>query len=45
MAEKEKADLQKQHTEAFQVLVEETNARLRKVESEYNDQQAITVSI
>jgi hypothetical protein len=30
-SEKEKADLQKQHTQAFQVLVEETNARLRKV--------------
>jgi hypothetical protein len=42
--EKEKADLQKQHTEAFQALVEETNLRLKKVESEYNDQQTITVS-
>ena len=30
-SEKEKAELQKQHTQAFQVLVEETNARLRKV--------------
>lgn len=41
--EKEKSDLQQQHTQAFQVLVEETNARLKKVEAEYNEQQLITV--
>jgi len=40
--EKEKSDLQKQHTNALQLLVEETNGRLRNVESEYNEQQAIT---
>lgn len=42
--EKEKFDLQKQHTSAFQDLVEETNLRLKKVESEYNEQQSITVN-
>ncbi len=40
--EKEKSELQKQHTNALQVLVEETNSRLKNVESEYNEQQAIT---
>lgn len=44
-SEKEKSELQKQHTQAFQVLVEETNARLRKVEGEYNDQQVITDNV
>jgi chromosome segregation ATPase len=34
--------LQKQHTKAFQDLVDETNIRLKKVESEYNDQQNMT---
>ena len=41
-SEKEKSDLQKQHTHAFQTLVDETNMRLKKVECEYNDQQTIT---
>lgn len=40
--EKEKFDLQKQHTKAFQDLVDETNLRLKKVESEYNEQQNLT---
>ena len=41
--EKDKFELQKQHTSAFQELVEETNLRLKKVECEYNSQQSITV--
>lgn len=43
--EKEKFDLQKQHTKAFQDLVDETNLRLKKVECEYNEQQSVTVRI
>ena len=41
--EREKFELQKQHTKAFQDLVDETNFRLKKVDSEYNTQQNITV--
>ena len=41
--EREKFELQKQHTKAFQDLVDETNYRLKKVDSEYNNQQNITV--
>lgn len=41
--EKDKFELQKQHTCAFQELVDETNLRLKKVECEYNSQQSITV--
>ncbi len=43
--EAEKFELQKQHTRAFQDLVDETNQRLKKVECEYNQQQNITVSV
>lgn len=43
--EKEKFDMQKSHTKAFQDLVDETNVRLRKVEAEYNQQQLINVMI
>lgn len=41
--EKEKFDLQKSNTKAFQDLVDETNLRLKKVEAEYNQQQLINV--
>ena len=34
--------MQKQHTKAFQDLVEETNLKLKRVESEYNEQQSMT---
>jgi hypothetical protein len=43
--EKEKFDLQKLHTKAFQDLVDETNIRLKKVESEYNEQQNLTEKV
>ena len=33
--------MQKQHTKAFQDLVEETNLKLKRVECEYNDQQSM----
>lgn len=39
--EKEKFDMQKQHTKAFQDLVEETNMKLKRVECEYNEQQSM----
>lgn len=42
--EKEKFEMKKQHTKAFQDLVEETNIRLKKVENEYNQQQFINVN-
>ena len=35
--------MQKQHTKIFQELVDETNARLKKVENEFNEQLAINV--
>ena len=31
--------MQKQHTKAFQDLVDETNSRLKKVEDEHHEQQ------
>ena len=37
--EQDKFDLQKQHTKAFQELVDETNSRLKKVEDEHHEQQ------
>ena len=36
--ERDKIDTQKQHTKLFQDLVDETNIRLKKVETEYNEQ-------
>lgn len=43
--EKEKFDLQKKHTENIQELLEDTNARLSKMEAEYLAQNKSTVSI
>jgi hypothetical protein len=43
--EKEKIETQKQHTKIFQDLVDETNIRLKKVETEYNEQLTINVNI
>jgi hypothetical protein len=37
--EQDKFDLQKQHTKAFQELVDETNNRLKKVEDEHHEEQ------
>lgn len=42
--EKEKFDLQKKHTENIQELLEDTNARLSKMEGEYLAQTKATVS-
>lgn len=41
--EKEKFDLQKRHTENIQELLEDTNARLNKMETEYVAQTQSTV--
>lgn len=41
--EKEKFEIQKQHTKSFQDLVDETNVKLKRVEAEYNEQQNINV--
>lgn len=43
--EKEKFELQKQHTETIQELLEDTNVRLNKMEGEYMVQTQSTVSI
>lgn len=42
--EKEKFDIQKKHTENIQELLEDTNARLSKMEAEYLAQIKATVS-
>lgn len=42
--EKEKFELQKQHTENIQELLEDTNIRLNKMEGEYMAQTQSTVS-
>ena len=36
--------MQKQHTQNIQELLDETNERLQKMETEYNQQNATTVS-
>ncbi len=36
--------MQKQHTQNIQELLDETNQRLQKMETEYNQQNATTVS-
>jgi hypothetical protein len=41
--EQEKFELHKQHTKAIQELLEETNGRLQRMESEYNQQTDSTV--
>lgn len=43
--ERDKIDTQRQHTKIFQDLVDETNFRLKKVESEYNQQLIVNVSL
>lgn len=42
--EQEKFELQKKHTENIQELLEDTNLRLAKMESEYNARSQATVS-
>lgn len=42
--EQEKFEMQKQHTQNIQELLDETNQRLQKMETEYNQQNAATVS-
>lgn len=42
--EQEKFEMQKQHTQNIQELLDETNQRLQKMETEYNQQNATTVS-
>ena len=42
--EDEKFELQKSHTKAIQELLEDTNSRLHKMESEYQQQIESTVS-
>lgn len=42
--EREKFDLQKRHTESIQELLEDTNARLRRMEGEYTAQTQATAS-
>lgn len=43
--EKEKFELQKQHTETIQELLEDTNMRLSKMEGDYMVQTQSTVSV
>lgn len=43
--EQEKFQLQKKHTENIQELLEDTNARLAKMEAEHNARSQATVSI
>ena len=43
--EKEKFELQRRHTENIQELLEDTNARLNKMEGEYVAQTQSTVSV
>lgn len=42
--EQEKIELQKKHTQSIQELLEDTNQRLAKMESEYSVQMQATVS-
>ena len=42
--EQEKFEMQKQHTKNIQELLDETNQRLQKMETEYNQQATATVS-
>jgi len=42
--EQEKFEMQKQHTQNIQELLDETNDRLQKMEAEYNQQNTTTVS-
>lgn len=42
--EQEKFEMQKQHTQNIQELLDETNDRLQKMETEYNQQNTTTVS-
>lgn len=42
--EQEKFEMQKKHTENIQELLEDTNQRLAKMESEYNARAQATVS-
>lgn len=42
--EQEKFEMQKQHTQNIQELLDETNDRLQKMEKEYNQQNTTTVS-
>lgn len=42
--EQEKFEMQKKHTESIQELLEDTNARLAKMEAEYNARSQATVS-
>ena len=41
--EQEKFDMQKQHTKSMQELLDETNARLQRMEEEYTEQISQTV--
>jgi hypothetical protein len=43
--ESEKFEMQKQHTNNIQELLDETNQRLQKMEAEYNKQSENTVCI
>lgn len=43
--EQEKFELQKKHTKSIQELLEDTNVRLAKMESEYNARLQGTVSV
>lgn len=42
--EQEKFEMQKQHTQSIQDLLEETNQRLHRMEVEHNQQAAAMVS-
>jgi hypothetical protein len=42
--EQDKFDMQKQHTKNIQEILDDTNARLQKMEREYSQQTASTVS-
>jgi centrosomal protein CEP112 len=41
--EQEKFEMQKQHTKNIQGILDDTNARLQKMEKEYGQQTASTV--
>lgn len=41
--EQEKFDMQKQHTKNIQEILDDTNARLQKMEKEYSQQTTATV--
>ena len=42
--EQEKFEMQKQHTKSIQEILDDTNARLQKMEKEYSQQTHSTVS-